>query len=58
VDYCKGDKQKAQDPKSVLKEDALKERELNGKYIPSVLDITYAKANPAKVSEALFSTAK
>jgi hypothetical protein len=58
VDYCKGDKQKAQDPKSVLKEDALKERELNGKYIPSVLDINYAKANPAKVSEALFSTAK
>lgn len=58
VDYCKGDKQKAQDPKSVLKEDALKERELNGKYIPSIVDVQYAKANPAKVSGALFSTAQ
>jgi hypothetical protein len=58
VDYCKGDKTKAQDPKSVLKEDALKERELNGKYIPSIIDVTYAKANPARVTPALFTTAK
>ncbi|HLM76277.1 MAG TPA: hypothetical protein VK459_26400, partial [Polyangiaceae bacterium] len=56
VDYCKGDKQKAQDPKSVLKEDALKEREINGKYVPSIIDVTYAKANPARVSPALFTT--
>jgi len=58
VDYCKGDKQKAQDPKSVLKEDALKEREVNGKYVPSIIDVQYAKANPARVAPALFSTAK
>jgi hypothetical protein len=58
VDYCKGDKTKAQDPKSVLKEDALKEREVNGKYVPSIIDVSYAKANPAKVSGALFTTAK
>jgi hypothetical protein len=58
VDFCKGDKTKAQDPKSVLKEDALKARELNGKYIPSILDINFAKANAALVEPALFTVAK
>lgn len=58
VDFCKGDPKVAQDVKSVLKEDALKERELNGKYIPSIIDIKFAKANPAFVDPALFTTAK
>lgn len=58
VDYCKGDKQKAQDPKSVLKEDVLKERQVNGKYVPSIIDPAYAKANPTKVDPALFSVAQ
>lgn len=58
VQYCAGDKQKAADPKSVLKEDALAERALNGKYIPSILDVKFAKANPNTVAPALFSVAK
>lgn len=57
VDFCGGDKGKASEPKSVLKEDALKERAIGGKYIPSILDINYAKANPALVEPALFTTA-
>lgn len=57
VDYCNGDKAKAQDPKSVLREDVLKDREIGGKYIPSILDVKFAKENPKLVAPALFSTA-
>jgi uncharacterized Zn-binding protein involved in type VI secretion len=58
VAYCGGDKKKAQDPRSVLKLDVLAQRELNGKYIPTILDVKFAKANPSFVASALFSVAK
>jgi uncharacterized Zn-binding protein involved in type VI secretion len=55
VAYCDGDRKKAKDPKSVLKMGPLKNRALNGKYIPSLLDVDYAKANPSTVARALFT---
>ncbi|HLM72648.1 MAG TPA: hypothetical protein VK459_08150, partial [Polyangiaceae bacterium] len=58
VAYCDGDKKKAQDPRSVLKLDVLAQREINGKYIPTVIDVEYAKANPSFVGPALFTIAK
>jgi hypothetical protein len=58
VAYCDGDKKKAQDPRSVLKLDELAKRELNGKYIPTIIDVKFAKANPDFVAPALFTIAK
>jgi uncharacterized Zn-binding protein involved in type VI secretion len=58
VAYCKGNPKKAKDPKSVLKMGVLEKREINGKYIPSLLDVKYAKANPSRVKPMLFSIAK
>jgi uncharacterized Zn-binding protein involved in type VI secretion len=56
--YCDGDPIKAKDPKSVLKMGILKNRELNGKYIPSLLDVDYAKANPSRATPLLFRVRK
>jgi hypothetical protein len=58
VAFCKGDPARAMDPRSVLKLSVLKNRELNGKYIPSLLDVKYAKANPSRVAPMLFSIRK
>jgi uncharacterized Zn-binding protein involved in type VI secretion len=58
VAYCKGDPKKAKDPKSILKMGELKDREIKGRYIPSLLDVTYAKKNPSTVKPMLFTVAK
>jgi uncharacterized Zn-binding protein involved in type VI secretion len=58
VAYCDGDPVKAKDPKSVLKMGILKNRALNGKYISSLLDVDYAKANPSRAKPLLFRVRK
>jgi hypothetical protein len=58
VAYCKEHPAMAQDPRSVLRMSNLKKRELNGKYIPTLVDIDYAKAHPARVAPMLFSIRK
>jgi uncharacterized Zn-binding protein involved in type VI secretion len=58
VAFCKGNPARAKDPKSVLKLGVLAERKINGKYIPSLLDVKYAKANPSRVAPMLFRIAK
>ncbi|HZF52880.1 MAG TPA: hypothetical protein VE093_29690, partial [Polyangiaceae bacterium] len=57
VAYCDGDKKKAQDPKSVLKLDELAKRKIGDRYVPSVIDVKFAKANPDFVRRALFTVA-
>jgi hypothetical protein len=58
VAFCKGNPKRAKDPMSVLKLGVLEKRKLNGKYIPSLLDVKYAKANPSRVAPMLFRIAK
>lgn len=58
VAFCKGNPKRAKDPRSVLKLGVLEKREINGKYIPSLLDVKYARANPSRVAPMLFKIAK
>ncbi|MCK6590857.1 MAG: hypothetical protein L6Q76_25135, partial [Polyangiaceae bacterium] len=58
VAFCKGNPKRAKDPRSVLKLSVLEKREINGKYIPSLLDVKYARANPSRVAPMLFKIAK
>jgi hypothetical protein len=57
VAYCDGDKKKAQDPRSVLKLDKLAQRKIGNAYVPTVIDVDFAKSNPDFVRRALFTVA-